>query len=66
MGRPEKRLRLLSAQRGVYEVESTDPDQVAPTRVYNVDPNGLRCDCRAGTLGRACRHLHFVLAHLVA
>ena len=64
MARPAKELRLLDAVRGVWRVESRDPDGIDATHIYQVDPNALRCDCRAGQVGRACHHLRLVLDHL--
>ena len=66
MAKGERRLSIESIDRGVYGVRSLDVSGSDTGNLYQVDANRLSCDCRAGQVRRACRHVAFVNALLAS
>ena len=64
MAKAERRLSIEFIERGIYGVRSLDLSGSDAGNLYQVDANRLSCDCRAGQVRRACRHVAFVNALL--
>jgi len=61
MAKADRELSIVAQDRGIYIVRSVAASgDDSEGNIYHVDANRLSCDCRAGQVRRACRHVAHV------